>query len=572
MAETYVQLVQHLAPILHEDAAVTAVSKPAGIDVGRLAGFDSAGLTELLPRIYPGAEFGEPVNRLSRFESGVLVFVRDEALRDRLRALWNAGKVKQEVEAVARGRMKRPSLVLTPTVAAEEAVESKPPAGKRGGRAGRPVAKVKARRPKAAPSMSPDATKVQQVHEGAHRVVVRCRTTAKSTHALKAVLRSAGLHVLGDTRGGSRGLRDRPERTCLHVRRVAITHPVSGKPVTFTAPPSEGFKEAADEREPLDRILSKALARRMECLLDDTTDAFRILTGDAEGVPGVNVDKYGDVLVMHLLDGRNVPNRAERVALARSLMRTYRAAAVYQKIDPKDRSTLSAHEAEMLVTDRPLAGREVEPVVVVRERGLKFETHPLDPLAVGLYLDHRENRARVRALARGKPVLNLFAYTCGFSVAAAAGGAECVVSVDQSKRALEWGKVNFGLNGLPVGPHAFYPDEVYEFLRRADRRERRFDLIILDPPTFARMKKPKRTFHVVEDLPDLIRATLPLLAPRGVMFVATNFRTLPAAKFIELVRKNRSGRKLRVLETPPLPADFAADPHHHKAVFLQAED
>ncbi|MCC7291290.1 MAG: class I SAM-dependent methyltransferase [Phycisphaerales bacterium] len=572
MTETYVQLVQHLAPILHEDAAVAAVSKPAGIDVGRLAGFDSAGLTELLPRIYPGADFGEPVNRLSRFESGVLVFVRDEALRERLRALWNAGKVKQEVEVVARGRMKRPSLVLTPADAAEKEAQSKPPAGQRGPRAGRPAAKVKARRPKAAPAMSPDATKVQQVHEGSHRVVVRCRTTAKSTHALKAVLRSAGLHVLGDTRGGSRGLRDRPERTCLHVRRVAITHPVTGKPVTFTAPPSEGFTQAADECEPLDRVLSKALARRMECLLDDTTDAFRLLSGDAEGVPGVNVDKYGDVLVMHLLDGRNVPHRAERLTLARSLMRTFRATAVYQKIDPKDRSSLSPHEAEMLVTDRPLAGREVEPVVVVSERGLKFETHPLDPLAAGLYLDHRENRARVRAMAQGRHVLNLFAYTCGFSVAAAAGGAESVVSVDQSKRALEWGKVNFDLNALPVASHAFYPDEVFDFLRRADRRERRFDLIILDPPTFARMKKPKRTFHVAEDLPDLVRATLPLLAPRGIMLVATNFRTLPASKFTDLIRKNRSGRKLRVLETPPLPADFAADPHHHKAVFLQAED
>ncbi|GMU38102.1 MAG: hypothetical protein AMXMBFR22_22930 [Phycisphaerae bacterium] len=450
--------------------------------------------------------------------------------------------------------------------------------------------------------MGPSGTRIdiEALHVGERRSVVRCRTAMRSMHALKAGLRAAGLHPLGDTRGGTRGLRDRPERACIHLRRVVFEHPGTRRVLPLIAPDPPGFAEVADGAEPLERVFDKALARRIECLLDDTTDAFRVLSGDAEGLPGVNVDKFGDVMVIHLLDGRNTPNRATRVALARLLHRTFDVAAVYQKIAPKDRSHLLAEEAEALVTDRPLAGRPTDPIVRVQERGLCFETHPLDPLAVGIYLDHRENRARVRELAAGQRVLNLFAYTCGFSVAAAAGDAAEVVSVDQSRKALAWGKINFALNNLmptpdargaetaddavsvaegsqddavPASPvrYAFYPDEVFDFLRRADRRSRKFDLIILDPPTFARMKKPKREFHIEKDLPELVRESLPLLEKGGTLFVSTNYRAMSGAKLLELIRAGARSRKLRVLSSPSLPADFSPDPHHHKAVFLRAD-
>lgn len=591
------------------------MGKPAGVDVGQLPGFDAPGLAELLPRIYPDETFGEPVNRLSRYESGVLIFSSNEGFREGIRSSWNAEKVRQDVVVVVRGRMKKRSYTLRSPVreavldgaASERAI----PGRKGKTEVRRAVASGRTRtagsKVKGSAETAPSGARidVEALHVGDRRCVVRCRTAMRSMHALKAGLRAAGLHPLGDTRGGTRGLRDRPERACVHLRRVVFEHPGTRRTVTLIAPDPPGFAEVADGVEPLERVFDKALARRIECLLDDTTDAFRVLCGDAEGLPGVNIDKFADVMVIHLLDGRNTPNRATRVALARLLHRTFGASAVYQKIAPKDRSHLLAEEAEALVTDRPLAGRSTDPIVCVREQGLCFEAHPLDPLAVGIYLDHRQNRARVRELSAGKRVLNLFAYTCGFSVAAAAGGAAEVVSVDQSRKALAWGKINFALNGLisppeaaasetndgdgPVGVsaasketpgddpsaprarYAFYPDEVFEFLRRADRRARKFDLIILDPPTFARMKKPKREFHVEKDLPELIRESLPLLDKGGTLFVSTNYRAMSGAKLVELIRAGARSRKLRILSAPSLPADFAPDPHHHKAVLLRAD-
>ena len=100
---------------------------------------------------------------------------------------------------------------------------------------------------------------------------------------------------------------------------------------------------------------------------------------------------------------------------------------------------------------------------------------------MGLFLDQRDNRRRIRAQARGKDVLNLFAYTCGFSVAAAAGGAASTVSVDLSPKALEWGRANFALSHLDPSDHQFIKSDAFDYLRRAARQGKRFDIIILDP-------------------------------------------------------------------------------------------
>lgn len=586
-------LAAELLPVIHADDELVAASKPSGIDTGRLDAAGSDGLRELLPLLRPDVALGEPVNRLSRFESGVVVFCGDAALRDRLRGLWNAGKVIQEYVLVARGRVRKRTLTISGAPsrsdrsrhADEDRRESagaehrdRGAGAREGKRAGAALAlrdrRSSRERGRAAHRSAPTssgAIQVEVVHRGEHRLVLRCRTTLRSTHALKAALRAAGLHPLGDTRGGERGMRDRPQRACLHLQRVSFTHPFTGRAMRFNSPLPAGFEETAEGREPLEALLHKALARRIEMLLDDTTDAWRVLTGDAEGVPGVVLEKYADLLVMHLLDGRNLPPRADRQHLARLCQKWLNVRSVYPKLAPRDRSNLPPEEAAVLAPLRPLLGPTLDGPIIVTERGLRFETHPLDPLAAGIYLDHRVHRQRVRELAEGKHVLNLFAYTCAFSVAAVAGGAALVDSVDQSKRALDWGKRNFALNGLPLAPHRFLCDEVFDYLARAARRESVYDLIILDPPTFARMKRGKTTFHVENDLPSLVAAAMRLLAHDGTMLVASNFRSLSHARFQALVRQGTAGRRVRLFPASPLPADFAPDPQHHKAVWVKSE-
>lgn len=158
----------------------------------------------------------------------------------------------------------------------------------------------------------------------------------------------------------------------------------------------------------------------------------------------------------------------------------------------------------------------------VREHGLVFLVNLDDYVDTGLFLDHRETRARVRAEARGKRFLNLFCYTGAFTVHAAAGGAASTTSVDLSNTYLAWARDNLARNGLDDGRHEFLRSDVLRWLEQA--RGRRYDLAVLDPPSFSASKKMARTLDVGRDHVELVAGTLDLLVPGGVLYFSTNFR------------------------------------------------
>lgn len=169
------------------------------------------------------------------------------------------------------------------------------------------------------------------------------------------------------------------------------------------------------------------------------------------------------------------------------------------------------------------------------ENGLKFEFRSEQGLSPGLFLDQRENRALVTAIAANKSVLNLFAYTCGFSLAAALGGAKEVVSVDLSKNFLEWGKRNFSLNDLDATKYEFYAADTEFFLERTLIKNRKFDLIVLDPPSFGR--NGKAVFQIEKDLPRLLQGCQKLLNPQGQILVSCNYEKWTAEDFFRLLEK-----------------------------------
>jgi 23S rRNA G2069 N7-methylase RlmK/C1962 C5-methylase RlmI len=159
----------------------------------------------------------------------------------------------------------------------------------------------------------------------------------------------------------------------------------------------------------------------------------------------------------------------------------------------------------------------------VIEGDLKFRVNLSDYLDTGLFFDARKKRALVRHEARGKRVLNLFAYTCSLSVAAAIGGARQVDSVDLSNTYLEWGKVNFALNGLPLSDKfSLIRGDVTLFLNQSNVKKSRWDLIILDPPSFSNSKKMPETLDIRRDYRELIGKSLTLLSPGGTLYFSTN--------------------------------------------------
>jgi 23S rRNA (cytosine1962-C5)-methyltransferase len=213
-------------------------------------------------------------------------------------------------------------------------------------------------------------------------------------------------------------------------------------------------------------------------------------------------------------------------------------------------------------------------VTVLRKPPLKStaSSSSFSPVAArprGFFLDQRENRKRIARLAAGKDVLNLFAYTCGFSVAAAAAGARSTTSVDLAVNHLEWGKRNFAANGIALAAHRFIRSDALEYFKRAQRQQHAFDIVVLDPPTFARVKKPRRTFEIKRDLGRLIVESAALLRPGGRLFISTNCRQLHLSWLIGQVEESLDPDGFEVVAKPKLPVDFAADADYQRAILVR---
>ena len=221
----------------------------------------------------------------------------------------------------------------------------------------------------------------------------------------------------------------------------------------------------------------------------------------------------------------------------------------------------------------------------VHENGVTFELSLTEGYSVGLFLDQRDNRRRLLTghVAAGFPlgaegqagvpeVLNCFAYTCGFSVCAALGGAR-VTSLDLSRKYLDWGRRNFELNGLDPAGHDFIYGDVFDWLRRLAKKARQFDVLILDPPTFSRSQE-HGDFRSETDYGLLVSLALPLLRANGVLLASTNTARLMPASFVAQVRGAilGAGRGIVQEHYVPQPPDFPItreEPAYLKTLWLR---
>jgi 23S rRNA (cytosine1962-C5)-methyltransferase len=160
--------------------------------------------------------------------------------------------------------------------------------------------------------------------------------------------------------------------------------------------------------------------------------------------------------------------------------------------------------------------------IVVSERDLKFLVNPSDYVDTGLFSDHRNTRQMVRKMARGKDFLNLYCYTAAFSCYAATGGARSTLSVDRSETAVEWARENMTLNGIPEENNRLVQNHVFDFLKKTKRSEARFDLAVVDPPSYSTTRIRNHEFDVTKDHPKLLAETIEVMRPGGIVFFSTN--------------------------------------------------
>lgn len=200
---------------------------------------------------------------------------------------------------------------------------------------------------------------------------------------------------------------------------------------------------------------------------------------------------------------------------------------------------------------------EVLQEFLVEEGGLQFLVNPGDYLDTGLFLDHRITRAMVRAMAEGKDVLNLFAYTGSFSVYAAAGGAKSTTTIDLSNTYLNWAKKNMALNGFSGRQHEFIRADVKAWLRDAPL-EKAYDLVVLDPPTFSNSKRMKDDIlDTQRDHSELINQCLRRMRPGGTLFFSTNYR------HFQLDSEAISSSQIQDITTKTIPEDFRNKKIHY---------
>ncbi|MBI3182474.1 MAG: class I SAM-dependent rRNA methyltransferase [Myxococcales bacterium] len=299
----------------------------------------------------------------------------------------------------------------------------------------------------------------------------------------------------------------------------------------------------------LSQQFSAAASRRR---FGERTTAYRLVNGEGDGLPGIAVDWFDGVAVLSLY---RLLSSQEEAAIADALMQACGPRSLYLKRRPKE-AKRSAVELSRVAPESPFRGEPVE-ALVVREEGLAFEIRPPNGLSVGLYLDSREARRFVREHAGGRTVLNCFAYTCGFGVAALAGGATRAVNVDLSRRALEWGRRNAELNALPEGRSDYLAGDVMEWLSRLRKRGEAFDLLVLDPPSFA--TSGKRPFSAARDYGRLLELAEKVVARGGLILASCNLTSLRRRELERTVlgALHGCGRPAKVLARLAAPAmDF----------------
>lgn len=319
------------------------------------------------------------------------------------------------------------------------------------------------------------------------------------------------------------------------------------------------------------QLIRRAVDRRRELLSSPDTNVARVFHGERDGTAGLVIERYASALVVQLHVGKLAEDEGVVRAAVADCMELVGASVAYRKYFPRDRSSLSPALDAANRDPVPWIGAAPVDELEVLESGLTFLVRPHDGYATGLYLDHRERRKLVTAVAHGQRVLNAFAFTCAYGVAAARAGAAEVTNVDISKRCLEWGKRNISVNRFPLEQQRFICSDVLDYYRRAERQRRRFDLVILDPPTFSRAGRQGSVCSLPDSLEALARGACGVLEAGGTMLLTVNHHRTSMTILRHAVESAARSAGRRILECRDAPAssDFAGDPAYAKGIIVR---
>jgi 23S rRNA (cytosine1962-C5)-methyltransferase len=526
--------------VIFEDEHLLVVAKPAGWNTHAPSPYTGEGIYDWLKHREPRWSSLAILHRLDKETSGVLVFGKTPLANKSLTEQFTHRRVHKKYLLLTDKPVPTKEFVVKTSLARVGEKYASRPGGE--------LAETK---------FTP-VTGAKFVVQSAGFKMVDAEPLTGRTHQIRVHAAESGFPILGDTLYGGTA----SSRVYLHAAEIAFTHPATNKAVKFFAP--------------VDFDVEPRFALRTAIITPVTTNAFRLINGASDHRPGWLVEKLGDCLLSQSASPLTDKQQEELSWFAGK----FSSRGAYHKILSRQvRQSKVADASPQLVLGAAAPER-----FEILENGVRYEMSFREGYSVGLFLDQRDNRRRLLTgyiagdfslpeLRNPKSeILNCFAYTCGFSVTAAKAGAR-TTSLDLSKKYLEWGKRNFGLNGLDPAAHDFIYGDTFDWLRRLAKKGRAFDTIVLDPPTFSQSKE-HGTFRADKDYGKLVTAALSVLKPGGVLLASTNAADWPPEEFLAAVETAVHSAKRKILQRHyvPQPPDFPisrAEPAYLKTVWLR---
>ncbi|MFT8320450.1 MAG: class I SAM-dependent rRNA methyltransferase [Bacillus sp. (in: firmicutes)] len=311
--------------------------------------------------------------------------------------------------------------------------------------------------------------------------------------------------------------------------------------------------------------LQAAMKKRSVLEEEVETTAYRLFNGEGDGIGGFTIDRFNEYLLIQWYS-KGIYTFKEMIIKA--IQNSMSFAAIYEKkrFDQKG----SYVEDDDFVT-----GTRGEFPIIIKENGINYSVDLNDGAMVGIFLDQREVRKTIRdKYAKGKDVLNTFSYTGAFSVAAAMGGSKSTTSVDLANRSRAKTTENFQLNSIDLEAQKIIVEDVFHYFKYAVKKKLSFDMVILDPPSFARSKK--HTFRAAKDYASLLKEAIAITKTNGIIVASTNCSTFDMKKFKSFIFDafNKQANNYDLIEEFQLPTDFRSlknlkESNYLKVVFLR---
>ncbi|MBM5607905.1 class I SAM-dependent rRNA methyltransferase [Listeria ivanovii] len=323
----------------------------------------------------------------------------------------------------------------------------------------------------------------------------------------------------------------------------------------------DGWLFTWDKKEQLDEtfltnLITTAKDKRQFLFADDSTTAFRIFNGEGDGFGGFTADYYDGYLVIQWY---SIGIYSFQKMILDIFMSLPEIKGIYEK-----------RRFQEDTKDDFVAGQKAAFPLIIKENGINYATYLDDGWMTGIFLDQRDVRRRISEdYAISKNVLNTFSYTGAFSVAALFGGASKTTSVDVAGRSLAKTKEQLEVNGLDPATQSIIVEDVFHYFKYALRKQLTFDLIIVDPPSFARTKKV--TFRAAKDYPNLLREIIDITATGGTIIASTNYAGFGMKAFKKMIATafESTERTYKITESHSLPADFTIDKNFPEGNYLK---